>query len=233
MKNSNKTIWGIALIAIGVIWGLKASGILNVNLFFKGWWTLFIIIPCLIGLIKDEDKIGNLIGIIIGCSILLLVQGIISFEKIGHLIFPAILVGCGLIVLFKNTIDAPTTKKIKEISKDKKGEEYFSTFSGQKIVLDEEIKNLELSAIFGAIECDLRNAIIKEDVVVETTAIFGGIEIYVPDDVEVKVVHTSIFGGLDNKTGKKKEESKEKKDSKSKKTIYINSTNIFGGTEVK
>ncbi len=231
MKNSNKTIWGIALIAIGIIWGLKASGVLNINIFFNGWWTLFIIIPSLIGLIKGDDRVGNLIGIIIGCALLLLVQGIVSFEKITHLIIPIILVVGGLMLLFKSKTNAPTTKKIKEISKDKKGKEYFSTFSGQKIILDEEVKNLELSAIFGGIEYDLRNAIIKEDVVIETTAIFGGIEIYVPDDVEVKVVHTSIFGGVDNK--REKNEDKDKKESKNKKTIYINSTCIFGGVDIK
>ena len=81
MKNSNKTIWGIALIAIGVIWGLKASGVLNINIFFNGWWTLFIIIPSLIGLIKGDDRIGNLIGIIIGCVLLLLVQKLSPSEK--------------------------------------------------------------------------------------------------------------------------------------------------------
>lgn len=231
MKNSDRTIWGIVLIIVGIIWGLKASGILNINLFFNGWWTLFIIIPCLIGLIKGEDTAGNVIGILIGCALLLLVQGIISFEKIGHLIFPLILVSGGLVLLFKSQANTPTTKKIKEISKEGKPLEYFSTFSGQKIVLDKEVKNVELSAIFGGLTCDLRDAIIKEDVVVETTAIFGGIEIFVPDDVDVKVVHTSIFGGIDNKRDKKGD--KEKEDSRSKKTIYINSTNIFGGTEIK
>jgi len=229
MKNSNRVFWGIALVAVGIIYGLKALSIIDINIFADGWWTLFIIIPSLIGLVKGEDIASNIIVIIIGCSILFLAQGFISFEKIRSLIIPTIFITGGFVLLFKSVSNEPTTKKMKEISKDGKALEYFSTFSGQKIVLDKEVKNVELSAIFGGLTCDLRDAIIKDDVVVNTTAIFGGVEIFVPDDVEVEVVHTSIFGGMDNKTEKKKD----KKDSKSKKTIYINSTNIFGGTEVK
>ncbi len=29
---------------------------------FDGWWTLFIIVPCAIGLITDRDKTGSIIG---------------------------------------------------------------------------------------------------------------------------------------------------------------------------
>lgn len=231
MKNSNRAFWGIALVAIGIIYGLKALEIIDINIFFKGWWTLFIIIPGLVGLLKGKDITSNFIVILIGCSLLLLTQGLISFQILSRLIIPIILIGGGFILLFKSVTNESTTKKIKEISKDGKPLEYFSTFSGQKIILEEELKNLELSAIFGGIECDLRNAIIKEDAVVETTAVFGGIEIFVPNDVEVKVVHTSIFGGIDNKRERRRNE--DKKGSKSKKTIYINSTNIFGGTEIK
>jgi len=45
--------------------GLNALNITDINFFFTGWWTLFIIIPSLIGLFndKDQDKTGNLIRI--------------------------------------------------------------------------------------------------------------------------------------------------------------------------
>ena len=64
MKNFNKILWGIVLITIGVMIGLNILGLTDINFFFRGWWTLFIIIiPCLIGLFNDEEegKTGNLI----------------------------------------------------------------------------------------------------------------------------------------------------------------------------
>ena len=66
MKKANSIFWGLALVAVGVFLGLNAFGITDINIFFDGWWTLFIIVPCTIGLFTDYDKTGNLIGILIG-----------------------------------------------------------------------------------------------------------------------------------------------------------------------
>lgn len=225
MKNSNKIFWGLFLIFIGVIYGLSAFDIISINIFFNGWWTLFIIIPGILGLINGEEIGGNLIAILIGVSLLSVAQGFISIDKISRLIIPVTLVVIGLILLFKDQLNSVVSKKVKELNKKGEPVEYFATFSSQKVNIEGELKNLELSAIFGGIVCDLRKANIKDEVVINTTSIFGGIEVHAPDDAEVKVAHTSIFGGVDNK--------KESKDSNNKKIIYINSTCIFGGLEIK
>lgn len=66
MKKIENTVIGLILIIIGVIIGLNAFHITNIDLFFDGWWTLFIIVPCFFGLFKDQDKTGNIIGLIVG-----------------------------------------------------------------------------------------------------------------------------------------------------------------------
>jgi hypothetical protein len=48
-------LWGIVLVAAGVLFALKALGIANIDVFFDGWWTLFIIIPCTIGPFTKRD----------------------------------------------------------------------------------------------------------------------------------------------------------------------------------
>ena len=63
MKKFGNILWGIVLIVIGLIIGGNALGITNINIFFVFCWTLFIIIPCFIGLFKDNEKAGNLIGV--------------------------------------------------------------------------------------------------------------------------------------------------------------------------
>ena len=75
MKLSN-ILWGLVLILIGIIFGLNALDIADINIFFDGWWTLFIIVPCFIDLFKDRDKSGNIIGLIIGICLLLGCQNI-------------------------------------------------------------------------------------------------------------------------------------------------------------
>ena len=44
MKKTGKIIWGVAFIAAGIVFALNAFGITHIELFFDGWWTLFIIV---------------------------------------------------------------------------------------------------------------------------------------------------------------------------------------------
>lgn len=225
MTNFKNTLWGILFIGLGLIFGLNALEITNIDIFFEGWWTLFIIIPCFIGLFNEQEKTGNLIGILIGLFLLLTCQGILEFNILWKLLFPAILVIIGLSFIFKDTINSSVSKKIKELNKTKNKEEICATFSEQNIDFDnEEFKGCDLTSVFGGIKCDLRNSIIKEDKVINANAIFGGIDIYIPKDTKVKIKSNSIFGGVTNHRNTKKEGIP---------TIYINATCIFGGVEIK
>ena len=96
MKKLGNVLWGIVLIAIGLIVGANALGITNINIFFDGWWTLIIIIPCFIGLFTEKEKTGNIIGILIGVALLLACRDIINFNVIWKLLFPTILVAIGI-----------------------------------------------------------------------------------------------------------------------------------------
>ena len=227
MKKFGNVLWGLVLIVLGLIIGGNALGITNINVFFDGWWTLIIIIPCFIGLFKEREKTGNIIGLLIGIALLLACQDLLDFNLVWKLLFPAILVAIGVSIIFKDVIGGKVSKEIKKLNEKKTGEnEYCATFSGQDVRFDgEQFKGVDLTAVFGGIKCDLRNAIIEEDAVINTSSIFGGIDIYVPENVKVKVKSSSIFGGV----------SDEKKHSQNAAahTIYINATCIFGGVEIK
>ena len=85
MKKFRNIIWGLILIIIGFIMAGNSLGITNIDLFFDGWWTLFIIIPCFTGLFKENEKTGNIIGLIIGVALLLACQNVIDFDVIAKL----------------------------------------------------------------------------------------------------------------------------------------------------
>ncbi len=228
MKKIRNTLWGIVLIVLGVIIGGNALGITNVNIFFNGWWTLFIIIPCFIGLFKEREKTGSIIGLIIGIVLLLCCQDILNFDTIWKLALPTILIIIGISFIFKDVFNSKLNEEIKNINeKNIQKEEYCATFSGQNVKFDgEKFNGTTLTAVFGGVKCDLKNAIIENDVVINVSSIFGGTEIYIPDNVKVKIRSTSIFGGVDEK----KVNSIEGKEVH---TIYINATCIFGGVEIK
>lgn len=227
MKKFGNVLWGVVLIVIGLIIGGNALGITNINVFFDGWWTLFIIIPCFIGLFNENEKTGNIIGLLIGVALLLGCQDIINFNLIWKISLPAILVMIGLSIIFKDTLGGKVNDEIKKLNEKRNGENsYCATFSGQKIKFDKEVfTGADLVAVFGGIECDLRNAIIESDVVINANSTFGGIDIFVPSNVIVKTKSTSIFGGVENKVNTKGE--------KDAHIIYVNGTALFGGVEIK
>ncbi len=227
MKKFGNILWGLVFIVIGLILGLNAMGITNINIFFDGWWTLFIIIPCFIGLFKESEKTGNLIGLLVGIALLLCCQGILRFEMMWKLLIPVVLIGVGVGFLFKDVVGGKVNQEIKKLNANKKGDtEYCATFSGQNINFDrQEFKGADLTAVFGGVKCDLRNATITSDQVINASATFGGIDILVPNNVQVKVKSTPIFGGVSDKAMHTTNQEAP--------TIYINATCVFGGVEIK
>ena len=226
MKKFENILWGIAFIVVGLILAGNAIGITNIDIFFDGWWTLFIIVPCFIGLFNDNDKTGNVIGLVIGGTLLLACQGLLNFEMVWKLVVPVALVIIGVSIIFKDSIHGKINSEISKINKSQKDiPSYCATFSEQNANFEnEEFKGADLTAVFGGVKCDLRQAIINSDTVIKAESIFGGVEIYVPSNVKVKIKSTPIFGGVTDKSVHNQE---------SEHTIYINSTCIFGGVDIK
>ena len=225
MKNISSVIWGIVLIVAGALFGLNALNITNIDIFFDGWWTLFIIVPCAVGLFTEREKTGNIIGIAIGVFLLLCCQDILSFSMLWKLLVPAIIVIVGLKMVFTGLFGNKANEIIAKIKQDG-GETKVgcATFSECKLNYDGEVfEGAELTAPFGGVKCDLRNAIIEKDCAIQVSAIFGGIDILVPDNINVKVSSNCIFGGISNKTSVHKDVP----------TIYISGTCMFGGVEIK
>ena len=97
-------------------------------------------------------------------------------------------------------------------------------FSGKKLVVQDEFYGMDAEAIFGGLTVDLRGAKITENISIEALAVFGGVDILLPSNVSVKVSDISLFGGCSNSRNYNPVEGP---------TVYINTTALFGGVEVK
>ena len=225
MKNLSRILWGIVLIFIGVIWGLNRTGVADINIFFDGWWTLFIIAPSIISLFESgSNKTSSIIFLVIGILLLLASQGVFEFEILWEILLPAIVILIGLSLIFGHKVDFNVKEKTKCLD-SKDTESIFAAFGEQNVSKSgEKFEKANLNAIFGAVKLDLRDAKLEKETVIGAWAIFGGIEILVPDDCIVKVKGTPIFGGISN-------ERKNNEDAK--KTIYIEAYAIFGGLDIK
>ena len=232
MKKTKGILWGVFVIALGVLWGLNEAGIID-GLLFKGWWTLFIIVPSLISLITDKNKTGSLIGLCIG--VVLLSGYYWNIWQYKAFILPLSVVAVGLSMIINSVSskkdsnpEFPTNNV--QIEGDStqtapSNQEYYATFSGQTYRFTNGFAGGKFSASFGALTLDIRNADIVDNCVINASATFGGIDILVPQDVRVIAKSNSVFGGMSDKSNKSLPADA--------KTIYVNSTNLFGGTDIK
>lgn len=212
---SSKILWGFVLIVLGIFVGLKSMDIIDIDIFFEGWWTLFIIIPSFIGLFNRKDRMSSFIWLIVGIVLLLGCNDIITFENIRKLILPFILVVIGLSLMFKGSSNSKVSKEIENFETE---DTICGVFKEEVRVIDKEFKSTEVEAIFGAVKLDISDAKIKKDILIEATSIFGQNKITVPKGYTVKVKDTAIFGEVINKTT----------DEDSKNIIYVNAFVMFG-----
>ncbi|MBR2641357.1 hypothetical protein IKD49_02815 [Candidatus Saccharibacteria bacterium] len=230
MKQIKPIIWGIAIIALGLIFGGNALGLFNLDIFFDGWWTLFIIIPSVVSLITDQDKIMSLGFIAVGVILLLAAQNVFSYDVAWKVILAVFLVVVGLSIivrsLFHNKNDQEVAKKIEEAKKDGKSmDSQMAVFSGtDRVYKDEVFSGANLSAIFGGINLDLKDAKFTSDTVIKAFTLFGGIDIRVPDDIIVKLKSGFVFGGFSD--------DRKNPSEKGKHTIYIDAAGAFGGVTI-
>jgi len=222
MKNLTRIIIGAILIACGVIYILGAFGIVDIDISLDGWWTLFIIIPCLNGLIASEDKLGNSIGLAVGVLLLLAAQDVFEYDMIWKIIVPAIIIVLGIKLIVKST---SPQKKIENTQKGQK--ERMTVFNSQTVdFTDEEITVAKIGAVFGGAKCNLTDAKIKDGSQLDLFCAFGGADIIVPENVNVKVNAFCLFGGISDKRVVKPIDKDEV-------TLRINGFCIFGGADIK
>ena len=178
MKKIEEILWGVFFIAIGIIIGLNALGITDINIFFDGWWTLFIILP--------------VVFIIIGVNILVknLSNGDVN-QKIRS--------------VDRNSLEGYCTtfasQKIGMQNVDFKGANLDAIFGSIELSLDgahlSEDRVINATAVFGGITIIVPNYI---NVKVKSTGVFGGVSNSKKATVEnaptVYINASAIFGGV-------------------------------------
>ena len=223
----SRILWGIVLVAVGVLLGLNALDVLTFDLFFKGWWTLFIIVPSVIGLLTDKNKWGAFIGLLFGVFFLLCAWDILSFSLLWKLALPIVAVLVGLSLLFgkkggKTIHQSPPQVPISATD----GSRCVAIFSGQEMHCDgKPFCGVDATAIFGGVDVFASTAIITTDCTVNATALFGGVDIFLPANVNVQVVSSGIFGDVENHRRFPAIEGAP--------TVTVRAAAVFGGVDIK
>ncbi|WP_027340381.1 LiaF transmembrane domain-containing protein [Halonatronum saccharophilum] len=217
---NTKRFLGIIIILLGVLLLFNGAGITDIGIgdLISNYWPLLLVGGGLFNLISNPvGKLGGLIVFLIGLSLQLRVLGyfnIFDFE----FFWPIVLILVGFWLIFKRG------DNINHLSEDSFN--IIAIFSGfETKSVSKKFKGGSIIAIFGGAEVDLRKADIAEDQVarIDVLAMFGGVDIYVPEGWNVVVSGLPIFGGWENST---------KKGDPNGPTLKVSGLAIFGGFDI-
>lgn len=210
-------LWGLVWIVIGVFVFGTVMGFWNVPVLFPGWWTLLIIVPSVISMIKNGVRPVNSVFLLCGVLLLLERNHVIERGTLGKILIPAIFIIIGLCILFRSLFGG--TKHHYEGNRG-----YSATFAGNVVTATESpFTGCEADAVFGGLDLDLRGVAIEDGAVIEASAIFGGIDIKVPEGVTVKLRRTELFGGAKSRVTTRNGGP----------VLYVNALCMFGGVDIK
>ena len=212
------TIIATALITYAIT-AIVTSIVKDVNIFFKGWWTLIIILPALGMLLFEKNKKSSLFIIFIGIVILLGANGVLSINKCFIIFLSLAIIFIGI-----NIIEVTFRIPKKKNSTEKYLPNYYAIFGSVEEKNSTKFAGGRIHAIFGQVTLDLTKAKIEDNSTIKILSIFGSSEVLLPSNVEVITNTKSRFGSDENF---KNSSSKGRKNK-----VYVESVNILGSTRL-
>ncbi len=213
-------IVGLILAGIGVVLLLQNFDIFP-NQDLWDYWPVIIIVAGIARASTAYSLAGRAWGALVAAAgvLLLLAKLNIIHRDVWNFFWPVILIGVGALMLLRgiernqylNQRDsgagpggAPGTATGMAASSPRSADRVheFAIFGGAHRRIDsQQFQGGDAVALFGGVQLNLREAETKlEEVFIDITAAFGGVEIRVPESWAVSMRVTSIFGGYDDKT---------------------------------
>ncbi len=245
--NARRLLFGLIVIAVGVLFTLDRMGYVNAGEFWEYWPVL--LIAAGIGRIVQPFSAHER-----GFGVLLIVAGtwfLLSNLDLIHYSFrdvwPIFLVLLGITMVWR-AIAGPAWRGPRQRLKEEcaacegsapvggpatSASVMSSTVDGFALLggvnrkcVSQDFRGGSLTAILGGCELDLRSASISSgQAVVNTFAFLGGVDIKVPQEWTVVVQGTPILGAFDDKTVRVGGDAS--------KVLVVKGTAFLGGVEVK
>lgn len=225
-RSHTHVIVGALIIIIGGMLLLDTMNLIPYwvsDFFFR--WQFIVIAVGLISLLTRRNKIPGIIVIAVGVFFLAPEY----FDEARRFIIPVAVILVGLAIMLRrgrSDYYAPGDFS----GSDPDYIDIVAVFSGgERQVTSRNFKGGKATAVFGGAEINMLNAdLAPQDVVIEATAVFGGVTLIVPNEWEIVVDIDSVFGGFTDK----RHFSPGHSFSPGKKLI-VKGAMVFGGGEIK
>jgi predicted membrane protein len=215
-------VMGVLIVVVGLLFTLENVGVIDGHDYLRYWPVALIAV----GLLKlwqgtGGAVFGGFIFVFAGVWLLLQGMGIVAVSLWN--LWPMLLVFAGASMVWRGmqahavegtTVDAHSTVSALAILAGVNRGNASKTFRGG-----------DLTAIFGGCQIDLRQAAIEGEAVIDVFAMWGGIEIKVPENWSVSGRVTPILGGYEDKTRTVSDGTNQR--------LLVRGLVIMGGVEIK
>jgi hypothetical protein len=218
-----RVVFGLCVLTLGVLFLLDRMGSIDIGNYWR-FWPVFLIA---FGLAKFAQPGGRTFGVFavgFGTWALLDNLGIVEFD--WNYVWPIALILMGASLVWRGIRGGPFRGS--DDGKDPGARmSAFAVLGGvDRKYTSQEFRGGDATAVMGGCELDFRQATpAPEGAVLDTFALWGGIDIQVPEDWTVVVQGTPLLGGFsDSRKGAQPNPAKQ---------LIVKGVAIMGGVEVK
>ncbi len=218
-------ILGVLIIIVGTLFTLDNLGVLRADEYLR-YWPAGLLAIGLTKLWQSRDGVGGTFSgvmfTVVGVWLLLDAIDIIVEARVWDL-WPVLLVALGGYIVWQGMGGrrrSPGADSNAVVTA-------FAVMGGvARGNNSRSFRGGELTAVMGGCEIDLRQAAIEGEAVIDVFAMWGGIDIRVPEDWTVVGRVVPLLGGFEDKTRPPKQESAAQR-------LVVRGFAIMGGVEVK
>jgi hypothetical protein len=227
LGSAERLVPALVLIAIGALFLLNNLHIVYAHEIFR-YWPAILIAVGIVKVVDSNENSGRAAG-----GVLIFVGGVFLARSFGYLdvsvwdLWPLILIGVGLLMLFENLTPFHIGVKVKGTLGGAKEAAVFG--GGKRAIVDKNFTGAKYEAVFGGFELDFRKAdIAGDEAELVLNAVFGGIEAKVPESWSVVMKGAGVFGGFADSTAQP-----DARIYPSPKRLIVKGAAVFGGIEIK
>jgi len=192
-------------------------------------WPMILVVLGLIHIVIKDYKVPGII--------LLLVGGIFMLPHLFNLPFnmreifwPSVFILVGASILLRSNKRHDRKNCCETRSDDQDFMDDMAFFGGgDKIITSQNFKGGKITCVFGGLNLNLlRSKLAPGKNIVDVFAVFGGLKLVVPEEWDIKIQVTSVFGGFADKRNIAPTAMENKQGE-----LIIRGIAIFGGGEIK
>lgn len=241
-----KIVVGVIILLFGIFLLLNNLGLFPFGIYriVVSWQMLLIAIGAI--LVFDDNSNNKNTGIVlIGVGLIFLLPRIFHNHDLMRILFPVLIIIGGIYFIIRavtkrnnpfqgsEPINGKTFQEMPFVETSAIDREYIKreyVFSGSKERWTyRNLKKIEIDAVFSGVEVDLLDVELSPEVdtvFIKVTSVFSGVTLFIPDNWNVLIQKTGVFGGFTDKRAPQNIPL-------GGKVVVLELEAIFGGGEIK